>query len=122
MPIPQHRKDQNCYALLASAILFCTLSNNYLGNSCYCIASMLLPELYLSNFQVKYNDILSTLKIITKGKKFPWVKVNLNTMTRTKQLESAIIKEVPRQINDSEILYFLHNKDINWQYVNAIKS
>lgn len=43
-------------------------------------------------------------------------------MTRTKQLESAIINEVPRQINDSEILYFLHNKDINWQYVNAIKS
>jgi uncharacterized protein (DUF2384 family) len=33
-----------------------------------------------------------------------------------------IIEEVPSQINDGEILYFLQKKDINWTYVNAFKN
>ena len=36
--------------------------------------------------------------------------------------ESFILKDVPGHINDSEILHFLYTKDVNWQYVNAIKT
>lgn len=42
-------------------------------------------------------------------------------MTRSEQFEAVIIREVPRRINDGEILYYLHNKDVNWSYLNAIK-
>ena len=34
----------------------------------------------------------------------------------------AILQKVPRTINDGEILYLLYNTDINWKYVDAIKS
>lgn len=43
-------------------------------------------------------------------------------MTKAERLEAGIIRDVPGQINDVEILHFLHNKDINWNYVNAIKN
>ncbi len=39
-----------------------------------------------------------------------------------KNYESAILESVPRSINDSEILHLLHTTDINWKYVNAIKT
>jgi len=35
--------------------------------------------------------------------------------------EPAILYGVPRQISDSEILTFLHTRDVNWKYINAIK-
>lgn len=47
--------------------------------------------------------------------------VKFSSMIKAAQLESGILKDVPKQINDSEILYFLHTKDINWEHVNAIK-
>lgn len=43
-------------------------------------------------------------------------------MKRAAPAESLIIRDVPGHINDSEILYFLYTKDINWQHVNAIKT
>lgn len=43
-------------------------------------------------------------------------------MTKAERAEAALINEVPSQINDGEILYLLHNKNINWSYLNAIKS
>lgn len=43
-------------------------------------------------------------------------------MKRAASAESLILGEVPGHINDSEILYFLYTKDINWQHVNAIKT
>ena len=42
-------------------------------------------------------------------------------MTRIKQAETAELEEIPGQINESEILYYLQKKDINWLYVDAIK-
>lgn len=36
--------------------------------------------------------------------------------------ENRILLDVPRHINDSEILTFLYTRDVNWQYVNAMKS
>lgn len=33
----------------------------------------------------------------------------------------TILKDVPRIINDSEILNFLYTKEVNWKHVNAIK-
>lgn len=39
-----------------------------------------------------------------------------------KNTESEILERVPRNINDSEILRLLHTTDINWKYVNAIKT
>ncbi|GAB2679432.1 hypothetical protein GCM10027036_36860 [Flavihumibacter cheonanensis] len=35
--------------------------------------------------------------------------------------EIKLTAEIPLQINDSEILYFLHSKEINSNYLNAIK-
>ncbi|MFD2937321.1 antitoxin Xre/MbcA/ParS toxin-binding domain-containing protein [Spirosoma flavum] len=43
-------------------------------------------------------------------------------MRRVASAESLILRDVPGHINDSEILSFLYTKDINWQYVNAIKT
>jgi uncharacterized protein (DUF2384 family) len=43
-------------------------------------------------------------------------------MRRTAPTESLILRDVPGHINDSEILYFLYTKDVNWQHVNAIKT
>ena len=43
-------------------------------------------------------------------------------MKRAASAESLILRDVPGNINDSEILYFLHTKDVNWQHVNAIKT
>jgi uncharacterized protein (DUF2384 family) len=43
-------------------------------------------------------------------------------MARTGQLECNILNEVPDQINDSEILLFLHTKEVNWKHLNTIKS
>ncbi|MFA5974172.1 MAG: antitoxin Xre/MbcA/ParS toxin-binding domain-containing protein [Lentimicrobiaceae bacterium] len=35
--------------------------------------------------------------------------------------EPSILYEVPRRISDSEMLNFLHTKEVNWKYINAIK-
>ena len=43
-------------------------------------------------------------------------------MKRAASLENLILKDVPNHINDSEILYLLYSRDINWQHVNAIKT
>lgn len=42
-------------------------------------------------------------------------------MKRAAPADSLLLRDVPGHINDSEILSFLYTKDINWQYVNAIK-
>jgi uncharacterized protein (DUF2384 family) len=42
-------------------------------------------------------------------------------MAKYVKLDSELIDDVPTQINESEILYLLHKKDINWNYVNAFK-
>ena len=42
-------------------------------------------------------------------------------MTKAAYPEADILEAVPSQINDSEILYLLHNRDINWKYLNAFK-
>lgn len=39
-----------------------------------------------------------------------------------KNYESAILESVPRNINDGEILHLLYSTDINWKYVDVIKS
>lgn len=36
--------------------------------------------------------------------------------------DPAVLYSVPGQITDSEVLTFLQTKDVNWKYVNAIKS
>lgn len=43
-------------------------------------------------------------------------------MTDAERLQAGIVRNIPEKINDSEILHFLHTKDINWNYVNAIKN
>lgn len=43
-------------------------------------------------------------------------------MRRASSVENLILRDVPGHINDSEILSFLYTKDVNWQYVNAIKT
>jgi len=44
-------------------------------------------------------------------------------MLKTKKsYENSILKNVPRNINDAEILHLLYTIDINWKYVNAIKT
>lgn len=43
-------------------------------------------------------------------------------MRRAAPAENLILRDVPGHINDSEILYFLYTKDVNWQHVNAIKT
>lgn len=43
-------------------------------------------------------------------------------MKRAAPADSLLLIDVPGHINDSEILSFLYTKDINWQYVNAIKT
>ncbi len=45
-----------------------------------------------------------------------------NVMKKAERLEAAIMEEVPRQINDSEILSFLRKKEINWTYLNAFRN
>lgn len=42
-------------------------------------------------------------------------------MTRRQQAETGVMEDIPSQINESEILYYLQKKAINWQYVDAIK-
>ncbi|MEP7321705.1 MAG: antitoxin Xre/MbcA/ParS toxin-binding domain-containing protein [Saprospiraceae bacterium] len=39
-----------------------------------------------------------------------------------RNFESAILESVPRHINDGEILHLLYTTDINWKYVDAIKT
>jgi uncharacterized protein (DUF2384 family) len=48
--------------------------------------------------------------------------LNSSIMIKSKEKESAILSEVPRQINDTEILHLLYTIDINWKHVNAIKT
>ena len=43
-------------------------------------------------------------------------------MKRVGAAESVILKDIPGHINDSEILNLLYTKDINWKYVDAIKT
>ncbi len=42
-------------------------------------------------------------------------------MTKAEHLEAEILEAVPSQINDSEVLYLLHSRDINWKYLHAFK-
>lgn len=42
-------------------------------------------------------------------------------MASAQQTGAALLKGVPGQINDSEILHYLYNTDINWKHINAIK-
>lgn len=42
-------------------------------------------------------------------------------MSRTATARNVTFKEIPGQINDSEILHFLYTEDINWKHVDAIK-
>ena len=42
-------------------------------------------------------------------------------MVKASELEYGVMKHVPAQLNDSEILYLLHKKDINWKYLNALR-
>ncbi|MDH7461750.1 MbcA/ParS/Xre antitoxin family protein [Chitinophagaceae bacterium 26-R-25] len=39
-----------------------------------------------------------------------------------KNYESEVLENVPRNINDSEILHLLYTTDINWKYVDVIKT
>lgn len=39
-----------------------------------------------------------------------------------KNYENAILESVPRNINDAEILHLLYSTDINWKYVDLIKT
>ncbi len=44
-------------------------------------------------------------------------------MAKTENLtENVILESVPKNINDSEILHLLYSADINWQYLNALKT
>jgi uncharacterized protein (DUF2384 family) len=43
-------------------------------------------------------------------------------MIKIKENENVILQGIPGHINDGEILYLLHNTDINWKYINAIKT
>ena len=43
-------------------------------------------------------------------------------MKRALSAESPILRDVPSRISDSEILNFLYTRDVDWQYVNAIKT
>ena len=44
-------------------------------------------------------------------------------MIKTKKnYESEILESVPRNINDSEILHLLYTIDIDWKYVDVIKT
>lgn len=44
-------------------------------------------------------------------------------MIKTREnTENLILDGVPRHINDGEILHLLYTTDINWKYVNAIKT
>jgi uncharacterized protein (DUF2384 family) len=45
-----------------------------------------------------------------------------NVMTGADRQEAVIMEEVPRLINDSEILSFLRKKDIDWRYLNAFRN
>lgn len=47
---------------------------------------------------------------------------NLLYMKKNESEENILLKEVPEQIKDSEIINFLYTKDVNWKYVNAIKT
>jgi uncharacterized protein (DUF2384 family) len=41
--------------------------------------------------------------------------------TSIKERDIAVMKDVPSQINDSEILNYLQNKEINWKYIELLK-
>ena len=44
-------------------------------------------------------------------------------MIKTKKnYESEILESVPRNINDSEMLHLLYTTDIDWKYVDVIKT
>lgn len=43
-------------------------------------------------------------------------------VTTKKSYETAILERIPSKINDSEILNLLYTTDINWKYVDVIKS
>src|ERR1051326_1562732 len=50
-----------------------------------------------------------------------YLSCKLIFMIQAARSESLILEEVPGQINDSEILSFLHTKEIHWQNATAIK-
>ncbi len=44
-------------------------------------------------------------------------------MVKTKtNYQTAILESLPRNINDGEILHLLYTADINWKYVDVIKT
>jgi uncharacterized protein (DUF2384 family) len=63
--------------------------------------------------------------LVWKGKNayFCFCQNNFTMKTKETELEDpAVLYGVPGQITDSEVLTYLHTKDVNWKYVNAIKS
>jgi putative toxin-antitoxin system antitoxin component (TIGR02293 family) len=42
-------------------------------------------------------------------------------MSKTRVKEFREVQEVPEQISDSEVLYWLQAKDINWSYMTMLK-
>lgn len=49
---------------------------------------------------------------------------NLKSMKAVKKSVEypILIDDVPSQINDSQVLYLLKTKDVNWSYVDSLKS
>jgi len=43
------------------------------------------------------------------------------TVRKTNSAESLFLEEVPGQLSDSDVLVFIHTKDIDWKYIVAIK-
>lgn len=46
----------------------------------------------------------------------------MNMIKTKKSRENVIMETVPGHIDDSQILHLLYSTDINWKYVNAIKT
>ena len=42
--------------------------------------------------------------------------------TQNNETDNAIVSDVPRQISDSDVLFYLQTKDIGWQYVETLKN
>ena len=42
-------------------------------------------------------------------------------MKKAKYGSNSLLEDVPEQISDSQVLYYLQTKDVNWRYLNTIK-
>src|SRR4051812_33079359 len=47
--------------------------------------------------------------------------VIFDDMENVTSVDQAILKQVPGQMNDSEILDFLYTKGVDWRHINAIR-